>query len=142
MKQNASWLPRIKPVFFVLLTALSALGAAVRIDLEVEKVQIRPARPKASDSLTVVAVIRNNGSEMAANCYATLSIHQGQRRIKTIQNIPALSTLPRMGSGLSIPIEVGRLPAGDYEAVIQVFQKEGYDEFMGNNKAVQGFRVE
>lgn len=112
------------------------------IDLEVESIQIQPSRPYTGDGVTVVAVIRNNGSQAAGAFEVSVSLRQNEKGIRTIQKIPVLSNLPRMGSGKSVPLEIGKLSEGDYEAAVTVDPENGLQETNEkNNVRTRGFHV-
>lgn len=102
---------------FVFLMMGRVCLAQTRIDLQVESLQIQPPRPVPVQPVEVTAIIRNNGSEPAVNFYLALEIKRDGKRVRLIDDIPVLSHLPRSGSGLSIPMSVGNLSAGSYEAV-------------------------
>jgi hypothetical protein len=102
------------------LIAHGVCHAQTRVDLQVEALQIQPSRPVSKQPVEITASIRNNGSEPAENFYLSLEIKRDGKRVRVIDNIPVLSRLPRSGSGLSIPVSVGKLSSGSYEAVATV----------------------
>ncbi len=112
------------------------------IDLEVESIQIQPPRARTEDSLTVVAVIRNNGSQSAESFDISLSVRQKGHLVRSILKIPVLSTLPRMGSGKSVPVEIGKLAEGDYEVLITADpEKKLKESNETNNTQSENFHV-
>ena len=107
-------------VMCVLTGACPAFADYSSIDLEIESIQVQPPRPKAGIPLTLAAVIRNNGSQSAASFYIAVSVRKSEKLVRAIQQIPVLSTLPRMGSGKSVPVDIGNFPEGDYEVIVTV----------------------
>ena len=121
----------------------SLLAEEGRIDLEIESIQIQPPRPTSEDPITVVSMVRNNGSEFAQNFYVGVAIFQKGKLIKEIDQVPVLSRLPRMGAGLSVPIAIGKLPGGNYEAVVNVDPENQIRETdKKNNQLRKTFQVE
>ena len=120
----------------------TAIAAPTRIDLQIESVQLQPPSPAEGKTVTAVAAIRNNGSEPAENFYLSASILKGGKHLKTIQDVPVLSRLPRLGSGLSVPVSLGVLPAGEYQIVVTVDASNAIEETNeGNNSYTKNFRV-
>ena len=125
----------------ILLVKTSAAHAALP-DLEIESVQIQPDRPSASTPVTVVGSVRNNGSEPAGNFFVTLSLHKSNKVVKTIEEVPVLGSLPQQGSGFSVPVKVGRLPEGEYGAVLIVDPENRIRESNErNNQRTKTFKV-
>jgi hypothetical protein len=106
----------------------SAHAQAIPADLVIESIQIQPLRPTAADSVNLIGVVRNSGSVSVENFSVSLSLFKNKKLFKKIQDIPSLVTLPPSGSGLSIPIEVGLLPEGDYQALMVVDEKAKIQE--------------
>ena len=122
--------------------ALRALADFSSIDLEVESVQIQPPRPQAGQPISVAAVIHNNGSQSVVSFDISVTVRQNNKMIYSIHKIPVLSTLPRMGSGKSVPVDIGKFSAGDYEVVVQADPENHFNETNEqNNVRVQGFHV-
>ena len=107
---------------------MPAVSAQSRIDLQVESVKIQPDRPQAGRPLIVIGMIRNNGSEPVRDFYTALTLMQKGKKIKTLLDIPVLSELPRAASGLSVPVQVGHLPEGQYEAIMTVDPRNHIEE--------------
>lgn len=111
-------------------------------DLEIESIQIQPDRPSAKTPVTVIGSIRNNGSEPAGNFFVTLSLHKSSKVVKTIEEVPVMGSLPHQGSGLSVPVKVGRLAEGEYGAVLIVDPENRIRESNErNNQRVKTFKV-
>ena len=119
-----------------------AFAEPSRIDLEVESIQIQPSRPYSEEPVIMAAVIRNNGSQTAGAFEIAVSVRRDKKQVRSIRKIPVLSTLPRMGSGKSIPVEIGKLPEGDYDVVVTVDPENKLEEtHEENNIRIQGFHV-
>jgi hypothetical protein len=91
-----------------------------RVDLQVESVQLQPPVPSAQNPIAAVASIRNNGSASVQNFFMTITIRKAGKTVRVIRNIPSLASLPRSGSGQSIPVSIGLLPPGEYEFIASV----------------------
>lgn len=101
-----------------LCVGAASVQAATRIDLEVESVQVRPYQ--GDERVEITAGVRNNGSEPATQVYLQLDVKQDGKRVDAIKDIPVLSHLPRSGVGRSIPISLGKMAPGSYDAVVKV----------------------
>lgn len=101
--------------------------AQTRIDLEVVSIAVRLARAK-NENVVITAIVRNNGTETAEQVDLKLDLLKNGKRYKSIEDIPVLSHLPRLGSGLSIPVSLDPLPSGKYEAVMKVDPKNKIHE--------------
>ena len=113
-----------------------------RIDLEIESIQIQPPRPSSKQPVLVAARIRNNGSEPAENLFVSVTLRRGAERIRTIKDVPVLSHLPRMGSGLSESVEIGTLAPGSYEIEMKVYTADpALEPNMNNNSRTNSFQV-
>ena len=113
-----------------------------RIDLEVESIQIQPGRPHAGEPLTVLAVMRNNGSQSADSFDIAVRVHQGQTLVRAIEKVPVLSSLPRGGVGQSIPVQIGKLPEGDYQVTVEADPENNLTETTEENNArAENFHV-
>lgn len=111
-------------------------------DLEIESVKVQPERPSASTPVAVIGSIRNNGSVPAGGFYVTLFIHKGSKVVKTIEDVPVLGSLPHQGSGLSVPVNAGRFPEGEYGVVMRVDPENRIQESNEkNNQRVKIFKV-
>lgn len=117
------------------LTSLMLLGAACcapldaevsRADVRVESIRVQPDRASAADPVTVYAMLRNAGSGQAENIFISVEIKQKDRRVRKIEEVPVLSELPHSGAGLSIPVAIGKLAAGDYTAEVWVLESNQY----------------
>ncbi len=119
-----------------------AWAAPSRVDLQIESIHIQPARPTSADTVTAVASIRNNGSEAAEQFDVAMAVTAGGKKVKTIKELPALGRLPRSGSGLSIPLSLGKLPEGEYE-VLATVDASGYiqETNEANNQRAKRFQV-
>ena len=129
---------------YVFLTLLvpAGFGGITRVDLEIQSIQIQPARPTSETPMTAVAMIRNNGSEEASNFDVALSVRRGGKEIKAIESVPVLSHLPRLGTGLSVPVPVGKLLSGETEIVMIVDPQNRIQEAdEGNNQKSVTFHV-
>ena len=107
-------------IIMAMPTFVKNAEAQSRIDLVVDSVQVNPSRLSANPKVEVVAVIRNNGSEQVENVSLEVDILKEGKRVKAIKDIPVLAHLPRSGSGQGLPISVGALPVGSYEALVKV----------------------
>jgi subtilase family serine protease len=116
-----------------LCTGSGSVHASTRIDLEVDSAQMGPSRRSANERVEITASVRNNGSEPAENVFLMAEIKKDGKRVKAVKDIPVLAHLPRSGSGQSIPIPIGELPAGSYEAVIFVDPDNAISETDENN---------
>ena len=129
-------------VVFCWMGASCAFAEFSSIDLEVESIQIQPSGSKAEASVTAVAVVRNNGSQSAEPFDISISVRQNKKLVRAVQKIPVLSTLPRMGSGKSVPIEIGKLSEGDYEVTAVADPENKLKETNeGNNARSRNFHV-
>ncbi len=120
-------------VLMAILLYPSSAWARTRIDLEVESIEVQVPRGVKNENVVITAIVRNNGSETAEQADLKLDLLRNGKRYKSIQDIPVLSHLPRMGSGLSIPVSLGPLPAGHYEAVMKVDPENKIHETEENN---------
>ena len=127
---------------FLIVAGAATVYAESRVDLEIESVQIHPARPSSETPILLAASIRNNGSESVGSFTISVSIRQNGKKVRTIRDVPVLSTLPRLGSGLSVPVQIGKLPGGDYEAIAIVDPADRIEETNENNNSqVKTFHV-
>lgn len=110
----------------VLLIAGSAvlgpgmLWAQTRIDLSVDSAQVNVPRSSQNQKVEITASIRNNGSEAAADADLEVEVFRDGVRVRAFKNVPVLSRLPRNASGQGIPIPLGNLAPGYYEALVRV----------------------
>ncbi len=147
MKRNVNLSMEFKPQGVLLAVCLLVyapflFAATTRVDLEVESLQIQPPRPTTEIPTVAVATLRNNGSEPVKNFYVNASLKKGNRRMKTIEDVPVLSQFPRGGSGLSVPVELGKLEAGKYEVTMEVDSGDRIKETNeGNNRRAKRFEV-
>ena len=129
-------------LLFFLLGFAVPLHAATRVDLQIESIQIQPPEPTTVKTVTVVASIRNNGSQAVENGTLSVTLKKDGKKIKTIEDVPVLSSLPRSGAGLSVPLSLGKLQPGDYETVVTVDPGNRIPETNeNNNTAFKAFRV-
>ena len=125
---------------FLILTAL-ILGCwpvpyvFASIDLQVESVRVQPARPTSVDQVTVYAILKNSGSEPVSNFYVSVNLYQSGKLLKQVEDIPVLSELPRSGIGLSVPVEIGKFPAGEYKVEVFVDSRNQIVESSDNNNS-------
>ena len=105
------------------------------IDLQVESVRIQPERPAASDRLTVYAIIKNSGSEPVSNFFVSVNVFLNGKLLKQIEDIPVLSELPRSGIGLSVPVEIGNFPEGEYKIEVWVDSRNQITESNDDNNS-------
>ncbi len=129
-------------VFLTLAAVINVANAEVsRIDLEIESIQLIPYTPNAQQPVQVVARIRNSGTEEANNVYVSYTLWKQGEKIKTVEDIPVLSHLPRMGSGLSEPVSIGMLVAGSYKIEMSVYLASKKENNENNNTRAITFRV-
>ena len=113
-----------------------------RIDLEIETIQIQPDRPDTGTPVVVVAGIRNLGSEETADFSISVKVRRRDKIVKGFENVPVLSKLPRLGSGLSVPVDIGILEEGRYQIEVAVDPDQRVAESNeDNNRKVRSFRV-
>ena len=125
-----------------LMAAYPAFAEFTSIDLEVESIQMQPSRPKAGEPAITVAVVRNNGSQSIGSFDVSVSVRQNKKWVRSIQKIPVLSTLPRMGAGKSIPVEIGKFSEGDYQVAVMADPENKLNETNEeNNVRTQDFHV-
>lgn len=129
--------------FFLFGLLISAeVSFASRVDLEVDHIQVQPPRLDTTSKIVVSPSIKNKGSEEAEQFNISLTLKQGKRVLKTIPNIPVIGKLPRNGSGISVPVEIGKLPEGEYEAIIVADSDNRISETNEkNNMQTKEFRV-
>src|SRR5690348_12657610 len=104
--RNHSLLNKMHRGLFCLLTAgcaffaggLPLQAAPSRVDLVIESVQVKPPHPAPRQPVNVSASIRNNGSEPAGDISVTATVLQNGEPVRTIEDVPVLSNLPRLGS--------------------------------------------
>lgn len=121
----------------MVLTGAAEAGRKTLIDLEVESIQIQPPQPYSNTEITVVAEIRNNGSESARGLRVRLTLYQGDQTLKTIEEAPVLSRLPRSGTGQSFPVELGLLSPGEYEIEAEIDTVEAIVETNAENNRLR-----
>lgn len=125
-------------VSLMILLCWPVSSASASMDLQVESVRIQPARPAASDPMTVYAILKNSGSEPVFNFYVSVNIYQSGKLMKQVEDIPVLSELPRSGIGLSVPVEIGNFQEGEYKIEFFVDSRNQITETSedNNSKAV------
>lgn len=117
-------------------------SAFASVDLQVESVRVQPARPAASDTMTVYAILKNSGSEPVSNFYVSVNVYQSGKLLKQVEDIPVLSELPRSGIGLSVPVEIGDFPEGEYKIEFYADSRNQVMETSeGNNSKAVPLRV-
>lgn len=84
------------------------------IDLIIESLEIVPIRAVEGMDTVINAEIRNSGSQEVANFLLKASLYQDGKPYRIYEDVPVLSNLPRSGSGLSVPIKLGKLKKGHY----------------------------
>ena len=135
------WMPALCSAMISLLPNSVTAGPS-RIDLEIESIQMQPLHPQAGEPVIVVAVVHNSGSQTVSSAGIGVSVRQGKQLVRAIQNIPVLSALPRMGSGKSLPIDIGNFAKGDYEVmVIADPENKIQEDNEANNTRIQGFHI-
>lgn len=107
--------------------------ALASVDLQVESVRIQPFRPVSADKITVHAILKNSGSEPVSNFYVSVNLYQSGKLVKQIEDVPVLSELPRSGLGLSVPVEIGSFPEGEYKIEFYVDSRNQIIETSENN---------
>ena len=127
----------ILALIVMILTGATEAGRKTLIDLEVESIQIQPPQAYSNTEITVVAEIRNNGSESAEGLRIRLTLYQGHQTLKTIEEAPVLSRLPRSGIGQSLPVELGLLSPGEYEIEAEIGTVEVIVETNGENNRLR-----
>lgn len=126
----------------LIILSILAPKADAGVDLEIESVQISPSRPSTDSDVTVYARIRNNGADQATDFYLSYALYREGRKTKEIEKIPVPASLPRSGSGLSLPVILGKLPEGEFKVVLRVDSENKFEEDNeGNNKKILSFRV-
>jgi hypothetical protein len=135
-------------LFLTPLSRLYALNPDKKIidltyaDLSVEDILFLPVRLTPQSSITVTAVIRNNGTKPASEVMGSVKIFQDGKLLRALLDTPILADLPGNGSSNSILMRVGRLAAGAYQVSFEVNPSRAIEERnVDNNVLIREFTV-
>lgn len=116
--------------------------AEMWVDLEIDSIRIQPERPDSQEKITAVASIQNVGSEESDFFYVSAKLYAKGKLKRVAEEVPVLSRLPRLGSGLSVPLSLGKLAPGEYEVVMLADSRNSINERNEkNNEEKLTFRV-